>query len=92
MSAEDAGASKSEAGTHREDDKPLLKDVKPRWVDGTTTGAFVSRAASFRYETKPVRWWDLWDLALVYLVFIGGPIVAGLWAVWRVVIRLGLDH
>jgi hypothetical protein len=52
------------------------------WPEGHVTGAFVSKAASLRHEVEPYRWRDALAPGWIFLwtVFLGAPVVAGIWA------------
>ena len=67
-----------------------LKPYIPAWPDANTTGAFISRAASFRYEVLPTPWYIVArDVIGLYGVFIGIPVAAGVWAAMKVASQVG---
>lgn len=53
-----------------------------------TTGAFVSRAISTRFEVAPSPWRNLATMFVLYGTFIGLPVVGGVWAALRILGRL----
>jgi hypothetical protein len=68
-------------GVRTGDETQVLR--RPRdWPEGHTTGAFVSAAASIRHSVEPYRWWDRISPAMLFVwtVFLGAPVVAGVWA------------
>lgn len=54
-----------------------------------TTGAFVSRAVSTRFEVQPSRWGNLGTLAVLYGLFIGVPALVAVWAGLRIAHKVG---
>jgi hypothetical protein len=71
-------------------DNAAVEPAAVVWADGTETGAFISRAASTRFEVNPYRWYQIsWSIVVLYGVFIGLPVVAGVWAVWVIGSRVG---
>ena len=56
-----------------------------RWKAEQPTGAFDSAAVSFRFMPKAYNWYGvLGSMLVLYGGFIGVPVGAGLWALWRV--------
>jgi hypothetical protein len=61
----------------------------PRWQDGTTTGAFVSAAASERHRVDEYNWWQVsWFLILIYTILIALPLLGLIWTVVSILHRI----
>lgn len=83
------------AGVRKRDATTALRRPLPEaWPDANTTGAFISKAASLRHEVEPYRWWDAISPGwlFLWLVLLGAPAVAGVWAAIVLWSRLRYGH
>jgi hypothetical protein len=89
MSTSDGSSLESAIHQAAEGDPDALLAIGARFrnsgADPSSTDAFKTWAAESRMPEPTGRWWRVGiDLLLIYGVFVGGPVAAGLYFVGRV--------